>query len=307
MPHSHNNKANYGLRDIPRANHSSNGFAWKADRRHHPASEVTYDLVKELLHRFREKGCHFQVNKMKNMDDKLIVITPEVRVHVCGCEDHMKQCENKLYDKLTASFRCPTRLENDITPYILQEFPGMLGRLQKKFPSDTFIGRPPTLSMIDPAGGFWSTTRYPLVERMQPIFCKRLRLDLDEPILIYQPNRVTHAQARPSSDAAQHGFFLAALIERLGVRHIVSFPGYVENPNLVYDHAFLNDCRVAQVVASDIVEQGHWTDETTEFFVQIGTNTIGFFTDIRPLKLFFEKKECHPLGLEQLVTYHDEH
>ena len=159
-------------------------------------------------------------------------------------------------------------------------------KLLKELVADRNPGRTPTISLLDPEGGIWTTTRTRTVSGIQPIFCPTVRFDLDTPEIHYQLNDDLYDGTKPSIDAATHAYFYAGL-EFIGAA--LTVPIRVKDRdsiNLLTDgELMLDDLSVADFIIGRILDEGAWKDHSKPFIAALGkVNSVMLFTDFEQLQ-----------------------
>jgi len=159
-------------------------------------------------------------------------------------------------------------------------------KLLKDLVPDRHPGRTPTLSLLDPDGGIWTTTRTRTVSGIQPIFCSTARFDLDVPELHFELHDELYEGTKPSLDAATHAYFYAGL-EFIGA--ILTIPFRIKERdriNLLTDgDLMLDDLSVADFILGRILEEGAWKNRSQPFVAALGkVNSVMLFTDFEQLQ-----------------------
>jgi hypothetical protein len=159
-------------------------------------------------------------------------------------------------------------------------------KLLKEIVADRHPGRTPTISLLDPAGGIWTTTRTRTVSGIQPILCPTARFDLDIPEIHYQLNDALYEGTKPSVDAATHAYFYAGL-EFIGAALTIPFRVKErESINLLTDgELMIDDLSVADFILGRILDEGAWKDHSKPFIAALGkANSVMLFTDFEQLQ-----------------------
>jgi hypothetical protein len=159
-------------------------------------------------------------------------------------------------------------------------------KMLKDLVPDRFPGRTPTVSLLNPAGGIWTTTKSRTVSSIQPILCPTARFDLDTPQLHYQLSDKHYDGTQPSLDAASHTYFYAGL-EFIGAVLTISFRVRKrEDINLLTDgELLLNDLNVADFILGRILDDGAWKNHSEPFVAALGrVNSVLLFRDFEQLQ-----------------------
>jgi len=159
-------------------------------------------------------------------------------------------------------------------------------KLLKELVPDRHPGRTPTVSLLDPNGGIWTTTKTRTVSGIQPILCPTARFDLDVPEIHYELHEPLYEGTQPSSDCGTHAYFYAGL-EFLGA--VLTIPFRVKERdciNLLTDgELMLNDLSVADFIMGRIIDEGAWKDHSQPFVAALGkVNSVILFTDFEQLQ-----------------------
>ena len=228
------------------------------------------DLVESECARFKASGADFGIISLPEIK-KWMTISPVIQFAFFKeeklAEAEMKKWQERKKESLVAIFKQNTQL----APSAPENIISLIEMIQEKVP-DKFPGRLPAVSVLDPQGGFWSTTQARTISSLKPIFCPTVRFDLDPPELYFNLGEETQVESTPSADSASHAYYFAGLDVVGAILNMPTRPNKKEDIDLITDADLpLNDLNVADFVLGQILDENVWKDKNEPFVVSFGT------------------------------------
>lgn len=234
------------------------------------------DLVESECARFKASGSDFGIVTLTEIG-RYMTISPVVQFAFYKDEkkaqEEADKWEEKINDAIFAKYQQNTQ-DSELPP---ENIISLIETVQERVP-DRFPGRLPTVSVLDPKGGFWTSTQAQSVSSMSPIFCPTVRFDLNPPELYYCLNKESQKNAMPSQDATTHAYYFAGLDFVGALMNIPFRPHKEESASMITDGDLpLNDLQVADFVLGQILDEGVWKDKDEPFVVSFGTSNTTVF------------------------------
>jgi hypothetical protein len=234
------------------------------------------DLVESECARFKASDADFGIISLIDIK-RFMTISPVLQFAFFKEEKEakaeMKKWEDRVNDALVANFVQNTQVSTAPPENIIS----LIEMVQERVP-DKFPGRLPTVSVLDPQGGFWTSTQARTVSSMSPIFCPTVRFDMDPPELYYALGVESPKGAVPSKDAATHAYYFAGMEYISAVINIPMRPHKREEISMITDGDLpLNDLQVADFILGQITEENIWKDKNEPFVVAFGTSNTTIF------------------------------
>lgn len=228
------------------------------------------DLVESECARFKASGADFGIISLPEIK-RWMTISPVVQFAFFKEEKlakaEMEKWKERKKESLIAVFKPNTQL----APSSPENIISLIELVQEKVP-DKFPGRLPTVSVLDPQGGFWTTTQARTISSIKPIFCPTVRFDLNPPELYFGLGENTPLGSLPSIDAASHAYYFAGLDVVGAIVNIPARPNKREDITIITDSDLpLNDLNVTDFIVGQILDENVWTDKDEPFVVSFGT------------------------------------
>jgi len=234
------------------------------------------DLVESECARFKASGADFGIISLVEIK-RYMTISPVIQFAFFKskkeAEEESLKWQSRIDDGIFAKFEQNTQ----VSPSEPENIISLIEMIKERVP-DKYPGRLPTVSVIDPQGGFWTSTQARTVSSMAPIFCPTVRFDLEPPELYYALGTNSKQRALPSIDSAAHAYYFAGM-DFLGA--VVSLPLRVhsrDNVSMITDGDLpMDDLQVADFILGQIIDENAWKDKNEPFVISFGTANTTIF------------------------------
>jgi len=234
------------------------------------------DLVESECARFKASESDFGIISLTEIK-RFMTISPVIQFAFFKDEKEAKLEAQKWQGKLESALFAKFTQNTQVAPSAPENIISLIEMVQERVP-DKYPGRLPTVSVLDPQGGFWTSTRSRTVSSMAPIFCPTVRFDLTPPELYYAVGTELQVGAAPSLDAASHAYYFAGLEFVSVIINLPLRPHKRENISLITDGDLpLNDLNVADFVLGQVLDENAWKDRNEPFVISFGTANTTIF------------------------------
>lgn len=228
------------------------------------------DLVESECARFKASGADFGIISLVEIK-RFMTISPVLQLAFFKDEKEAKQEMQKWKDRISDALFAKFVQNTQVAPSPPENIVSLIDLVQEKVP-DKYPGRLPTISVLDPNGGFWTSTQARTVSSMAPIFCPTVRFDLQPPELYYAHGTESQTDSVPSLDAASHAYFFAGMDYVSVALSIPIRPHKREDVSMITDGDLpLNDLQVSDFILGQIIEEDVWKDKNEPFVIAFGT------------------------------------
>jgi hypothetical protein len=234
------------------------------------------DLVESECSRFKASGADFGIIELIDIK-RYMTITPIIQIAFPKTEKEVKSIQQKWEERSENIVTAKSIKNPELAPSCPENILTLIDTIKSKVP-DKYPGRLPTVSVLDPEGGFWTSTQARTVSSMQPIFCPTARFDLVPPELYYNLSKESVIDAVPSQDAASHAYYFAGMEFVTAILNIPLRAQQKDQVSLITDgDLILNDLQVSDFILGLILEENIWKNKEEPFSVAFGTTNTTIF------------------------------